>query len=177
MIEKPFKILTYIFSIVMAALIVINMNFVMFANLSFEQVISNSLLSLTAIFAIAYALVGCTKEKGAKYYHLFMISYSITMLLLIFLNRARAPFSIFFNLIIYGCLCVLSAAQDLGKSKSIILASTVLALSVVTLFFNFNNSTQTFYATFCRILRLFISATTLLMVLAKYRDKDIRNTI
>ena len=172
--NKKFRITAYCLAFLLAALICANILVIFVSEIPRQQIISNILLSVTSLFAIFYILVGCTKERGAKYYHLFMISYAVTMLVLIFINRARAPFSIFFNLIIYGCLCVLATAKDLGRKKSVILASAVLVFGVVTLFFGFGNATMTLFANLCRCLKLMLSATTLFMVMAKYSDKDAR---
>ena len=173
---KQYKIVTKVLTALLAALTIVNIYSSFFVEIPMEQKISNILLSLTALFAIFYILVGCTKKEGAKYYQMFMIAYTVTIMLLIFFNRARAPFSIFFNLIIYGCLCVLSAAKDLGERNSKILVYTIVVLSVVTLMFNFNSAQATLYANICRALRLTLSITLLAMVIAKYKDKESRNT-
>lgn len=98
---KQYRIVTKTPAGLLAILTLANIYSSFFVEISMEQKISNILLSLTALFAIFYILVGCTKKEGAKYYQMFMIAYTVTIMLLIFFNRARAPFSIFFNLIIY----------------------------------------------------------------------------
>lgn len=174
--DKPFNVITKILAAILGVLIIINLYIALFMSVPFQQQLANILFSFTAIFAIFYIMVGCTKKEGAKYYRGFMIAYAITMLIIIYVNRTRAPFSFFFNLIIYGCLCILASANDLGEFKSKLFAYTITVLSIVTLLFGFDTTKATFIANMCRVLRLGISITLLVMVIAKYRDKKERNT-
>ena len=174
--DKPFNVITKILAVILGVLIVINLYIALFMGVPFQQQLADILFSLTAVFAIFYIMVGCTKKEGAKYYRGFMIAHAITMLIIVYVNRARAPFSFFFNLIIYGCLCILASAKDLGEFKSKLFAYTITVLSIVTLLFGFDTAKATFVANMCRALRLGISVALLVMVIAKYKDKESRNT-
>lgn len=126
-----FNVITKILAIILSILILANLYIAFFEDVPFEQKMAEVLFSLTVLFAIFYIVVGCTKKEGAKYYHAFMIAYAITMLIIIYFNRTHAPFSFFFNLIIYGCLCVMASARDLGEIKSKGLAYIIVVLSVL----------------------------------------------
>lgn len=128
---------------------------------------------LAMLFGVFYILVGCAKERGARFFTACMTLQALVYFLLISLVP-NAKFGVMMMLIKFGCLCLLSFAKDLGKKKSFTIAIIYVATCVVSLFEGLRFDTFTFASLASLISRtenLILAVSTILMVAAKYYDK------
>ena len=133
---------------------------------------------LATVFGAFYVLVGCTKEKGARFFTICMILQALVYFLLISLVP-NETLGIMLMLIKFGCLCLLSFAKDLGKNKSYTISLIYAVTCLLSLFKGIRFDTFSFAALASLISRtenFLLAASTVLMVAAKYYDKAARGT-
>ena len=175
--KKTFNLIVNTLSALLGLLVIVNLYCAVYYEQPLLQAVITILLSTTSLLAVFYISAGYTKLEGAKYFHMFMITYAITTLFLLILNRSKDSIITFsFNLVIYGCFCVLASAKDLGESNSTKLAAIILTLSILTFIFGFDNTSLTLLTILFRCQILLTSIASFLMVKAKYRDKKERGS-
>ena len=147
-------------------------------------IFSNLVCLAGIVMAIIYVFKGYKKE-AAKYYKLFLIFFTTTA----FVNclvveemhelkaYQAAPY-----VVIFGCLCVLCAAENFGKTKSLIFACLILveALTILIATLKFFpgivnggaavNTLEVSRASVCSQMSVILVAS----VIAKYMDKEAR---
>jgi len=168
---------------VMVVLLVLTICAVFYATLSAAQNATADVLtyvhalaySLTGLFAIYYILAGCKKDGGAKYFTWFMIAYALCCILLYFRADEMDVADSILNCLVFGALCVLSMAKDLGQKKSTALSLVVLIIEAVCLLKLFLG--ENFAATYpAPASNLVFALNVLFMVTAKYYDKASRGS-
>jgi len=184
MTNKIIKTLTVVFSFLLIIAIIFGIYAIFQENSGTTETTSGQIqndiyhfcLMVTCVFAIFYILSGCTKASGAKFFQVFMILYGVSIFFILIFTGEKAVDNIpqLLRIIAFGALCLLAFAKDLGQVKSTVFASLVLACNIVEMFFVPDSMLVLTYST--RICQLVLSATTLLMVCAKYEDKKSRGS-
>ncbi len=143
-----------------------------------DAIIMDSLEILSLISIAVYCAFGFTK-KAASFYKLFICVFAISELVNIY-GLSNGNFGVAALLpqsIIFGMLCILGFATDLGKTKSLIFGLIALLASVVALIVCVINNINDFWAgTVHCIANTAMCTVLLLMILAKYYDKAERGT-
>ena len=136
-------------------------------------VISCVLVIIELGLALVYSLAGYKKDS-ARYFHWFGIGFALIGMVSCLMGEALVV--MVFQLISFGCACILAVAKDLGKVKSYVLVGVTVLCSLVLL-----------------VIKIFVFGTTIekcgpivgvliitiiygIMVMAKYMDKDSRGT-
>ena len=130
---------------------------------------------LTGIFAIYYVLAGCKKDGGANMFKLFMVCFAVFELLLLVFRMPCNSWDILFVGLSFGFLCVFSAAENLGKKKSYILAGVITVCNIISFIIGISVGGE-LVQTMNRIVTLLISLILFLMVACKYADKTSRGS-
>ena len=171
--NKKIKILSIILAVLFAATVIDDIGKLF--NSNGVQIITTIVDLLAALFGIFYVLVGCTKKNGARFFTVFMILQALIYFLLILFSRPLPEWhGVMMMLVKFVCLCLLAFAKDLGKKKSYIIALIYVAMGVFSMCVRLDSLSFIYIAT--RIENLLFSVSTLLMVAAKYVDKDERGT-
>ncbi len=140
-------------------------------------IIMDSLGILSLISIAVYCAFGSTK-KAALFYKLFICVFAISKLVNIYgLSNGKFGAEVILPAsIIFGMLCILGFATDLGKTKSLIFGLIALLASVFELITCIINTTAGF-AGVCPCIANTVMCTVLfLMILAKYYDKAERGS-
>ncbi len=140
-------------------------------------IIMDSLMILSLISIAVYCAFGFTK-KAALFYKLFICIFAVAKLvnICILSNGIFGADVLLPNSIIFGMLCVLGFATDLGKTKSLIFGLIAALASVVELIICAINNFEGFLGVVPAIANTAICAVLLLMILAKYYDKAERGS-
>ena len=133
----------------------------------------SALLILTCVAGIHYILAGCKKKEGAVYYHWFMVLFSFVGLITL-VSLSGSAVSVLCTAVAYGCLCVVAAAKDLGKAKSMALILAVVVATLVQSFLPVNAEGQDVLIRSWTVVLL--ALVSLLMTVAKYVDKASRGS-
>lgn len=127
----------------------------------------------TLMFAALYFMLGY-KKNSAIYYKMFVWSYAVGMGVLVLLMEGKPLVFIISSLINYGILFVLAVGKDLGKVRSYILCILGLLLETLSVIL-FIRIFGTQYIS-CMSSKVLLSILLLVMIYAKYADKDSRGT-
>ena len=141
---------------------------------------------VTVIFAVFYAFIGY-KKAAAKYYHWFMVSYTIAIgvnLSFYIRNDILNKDLVVWGLPIFGMMCILSVAKDLGKKNSMILGIVVLIGSVAAIVVSLmyapgiyrGGNTTNLQAIYRIGVQISLAVIMNLMIIAKYKDKAARGS-
>ncbi len=173
-IVRVLGILAVIISIVLSACSLIALNI---KQARVDGIIMDSLMILSLISIAVYCVFGYTK-KAALFYKLFICVFAISKLVNIYgLSAAKfGPDVMMPASIIFGMLCILGFATDLGKTKSLIFGFIALLTSVIELIICVVNRAEGFVGVVPAIANTAICAVLLLMIFAKYYDKAERGT-
>ena len=93
-------------------------------------------LELAALVLALFYLFKGYKKAAAKYYHWFLVSFTIAVVFNLGFDIIAATLNgvtAILGLGIYGMLCILAVAKDLGKKNSMILGVLILAESIILL--------------------------------------------
>ena len=135
------------------------------------------------VFAILYIVNGCTKED-ARFYKSFLIAYALALL-------ADGSFKCkyfgngYLCFTAYGILCILCVAENLGKKKSLIMGWIVVICTALVLGSTLiltpgvlrggdEMSTQSVIRAGANFSMALIM---LIMIFAKYKDKEARGSV
>lgn len=133
-------------------------------------------LILSLLSAIVYCIYGY-KKNAASYFKAFITFFALSRLPLIYtrVKMGGRVDRILLEAVVFAMLCILSIAKDLGKSKSILIAinnflltSHVTVTNIIT-----NNKLNYLYGS---IISTILSLILILMILAKYYDKQERGS-
>ncbi len=171
---KVFGILAVIVAIGLTAYTLVALN-IKISNVN--GIIMDLLLILSLISIAVYCAFGFSK-KAALFYKLFICVFAISILVDIYglSNGGMGAESILPKSILFGMLCVLGFATDLGKTKSVIFGLIALLSSVFELIIIVINAPDAFMAACPCIANTTVCAVLLLMILAKYYDKAERGS-
>ena len=174
---KKIKTLSIILAILLIAAAIGNIFLIINNKQAVWNVIAVAEL-LATLFGAFYVFVGCTKEKGARFFTVSMVLQALVYFLLTSLVP-NETLGLMMMLIKFGCLCLLAFAKDLGKKKSYIIAIIYVVTCVFSFFKGIRFDTFSFAALASLISRtenLLLAVSTMLMVAAKYYDKAERGT-
>ena len=139
------------------------------------------IITLIALaFAFIYLLKGYTKA-AATYYKCFMISFTVAILAHSVFNFTNNHQD-YLGITAYGIMCILCAAENLGKEKSmalgIIVAVCEAVLLVMTIFFDSDalslGEAICIQSNIRLVAMLVMSIVMNIMIIAKYKDKAAR---
>ncbi len=143
-----------------------------------DAIVMDLLEILSLISVAVYCAFGFTKN-AALFYKLFICIFAISELVNIY-GLSNANFgadALIPNSIIFGMLCILGFATDLGKTKSVIFGLIAFLASMCALIICAINNINDFWGgTVHCIANTAICTVLVLMILAKYYDKAERGS-
>lgn len=161
----------------MAAALALDLWAVFQKGIGFLAVFSMVLLMAALAFGVLYTLYGY-KKQAAPYYQLFMALYAFINLLNIValaVGEASQPFPLLLRVDILMLTVILASAKDFGKARSYLVTGLLLLCALVLTAYSFVTGSASVWAQ--ALGEMMLAATSLLMVLGKYADKDARGTI
>jgi len=128
---------------------------------------------LSSVLAYFYCFMGYKKDS-AKYFRYFCVSYSLYSIALIaFLAPYQAP-TVFCRGVSLFILGAFTFGTNLGKKKSYTLAAIDLVLTIIPVVVYLVGGGASIIPVLCDML---LSIVFVIMIYAKYVDKDNRHTI
>lgn len=173
MTKKVIVALSGVASVAMLAAVCANVFVITKLQPGVLDTVLSALLILTSVSGIYYILAGGKKKEGAAYYHWFMVLFAFVGLITL-VSLSGSAVSVLCFAVAYGCLCVVAAAKDLGKTKSLILILAVVAAALVQGFLSVNAQGQDVLIRSWTVVVL--ALVSLLMTVAKYVDKASRGS-
>lgn len=126
---------------------------------------------LSLVFAILYLLVRFRKD-GAVFFKCFLAVMAATCLLrTVAVSTVSSGWVLACYVLVFGILCVLFEAKDLGKFKSFVLGITALALEVISSVGIFASGWKAISG---KLADVILALMLLIMIVGKYRDKEAR---
>lgn len=130
---------------------------------------------LALLSALFYCLYGYKKDT-AIYYRTFMALYAFSEIMrIVTFSSIGNSFKTTLLAIIFGALCVLAEAKDLGKKRSVAIGSIVFVMSVMLPLYNVFIG-KAIWGGISKYSDIVLSIILCLMILAKYEDKAERGS-
>lgn len=168
-----------VLKIVLIILIVIAMALIIRNLFSSSNVLQAHLANILILLALASALIYCLfgfQKIDSGFYKLFITVYGLSILCSIYNETVlQKPIISICWALIFGAVCVLGIAKDLGKIKSICASVVAFAASIFPLVGSIVSGVR-IEIVFLRIICILMTVILNLMVLAKYTDKAERGT-
>jgi len=133
----------------------------------FRQTVAG-LMCLTSGYAIYYILTGGTKQRSAGYFQSFLVMFALCEFLLL-VEKRQDLYWMLPAALSFGCLCAVAITKDLGKVKSLVLASAVTACQIFR--FVISVVMRSGKMDFRPAMGMFLGFVAVLLIVAKYQDK------
>ena len=180
--EKTRKSLSVI-QIIMTAIWILLCVWALIMSTGINSGVLCDIIALAALLMAMVYLIKGYKKDAAKYYHWFMIIFTVSVLADSVFNAMNYDFN-YLTITSYGVLCILCVAENLGRQKSIILGLIVLICLAASLVMTLIKTPGILRGgdaiTTQMVIRAGASFTMAIilniMIMAKYKDKEARET-